>query len=328
MYLASSTLGVFGSLVDFLAMGWLIVTLGANAWALAAFLLLRLGTKFAAAVPAGLLADRRPRATIYAWMRVVSGCAALLGAAAAWQGLLPLALAAAAISALSHALDLPAHRALQGEVQPEHQLERGISAANGGSHAAALLAPIVALPLGGAFGMTVPLLLAAAAFFVSAAFAFRIPARPIARIASHARHDVASALRFVWGAPIVIGLLLATALPPTIDKTITILMPSASGHDGGGFGLVLAAPEMGAIVLGVVLATVPWRFSPWMPLVSAGMYTGGVVASSLAGLTLGMEMIAVALFLTGCAKTALVSSALAGIQRHVPHEMRGRIMTV
>lgn len=51
-------------------------------------------------------------------------------------------------------------------------------------------------------------------------------------------------------------------------------------------------------------------------------------ASNMTGVAIGIEAIAVALFLAGCAKTTLITSALAGMQRHVPEHLRGRIMTI
>lgn len=328
-YLASSTTGVFASAVDFLALGWLIVSVGPGAWGLAPFLAIRIGVKSLLAVPAGLIADRYPRATIYFQMRMLSGAASLIGVFAALQGSFTIALVAAAVSAVSHAVDLPAHRALQGEVLPDRMLERGISLASGGGHAATLVAPVLAVALGASLGMAAPLGIAAAAFFVSALAASNIPRIPCTKVKERANQEVRSALRFVRESPVVIGLLLASAMPPVIDKTIAVMLPSASGgEEGTSFGLVLAASEMGAISIAVAMAAVQWRFSPWIPILSATVYAFGVVAASVAGMTLDAMLIASALFLAGCAKTALMSSSLAGIQRHVPAEMRGRIMTI
>jgi hypothetical protein len=38
--------------------------------------------------------------------------------------------------------------------------------------------------------------------------------------------------------------------------------------------------------------------------------------------------LACALFLAGCMKTALVSTAVAGIHHYAPQRMRGRLMTI
>ncbi len=328
LYFASSTLGAFASAVQFLGQGWLVLHVGASGWALVAFLVVRIGIKSLLAIPAGLAADRFCRVSIYAWMRVGSGAASLLAATALVSPHpLMVALLAAAVAAATHALDLPAHRALQGEVQPDEHLERGLSFGTGGFHIASLLAPIAAFPLLAATNPSAPLLLSAIMFLVAAVPAFALPKRPTARRTQRASHDVSTAFRFIIATPLVFALVLATTLPALVDKAVALSLPSQnSGHASMGF--VLAAPELGAVAVALMMAGVNWRFAPWIPLVSAGAYAVGVATASFAGFAIGIEMIAVALFLAGCAKTTLITSALAGIQRHVPADMRGRIMTI
>ncbi len=330
LYFASSTLGAFASAVQFLAQGWLIVALAPGATALIAYLVVRLGVKALLAVPAGLIADRVPRSQIYAWMRVLAGVSSLVAVGALFSPYpVVVALVATAIAAAAHAFDLPAHRALQGEVQPPEQLERGLSFGSGGFHIASLLAPIIAFPLASWAGAGAPLMLSALVFFAAAAPAFAITPTKLIRLPARAHQDVSSALRYLAGTPAVIALLLATTLPSLVDKAVVIALPSASSAgDHSAFGLVLAAPELGAITIGFVMAALNWRFAPWIPIVSAGGYAAGVTAASFAGLAVGIEMIAIALFLAGCAKTTLITSSFAGIQRLVPAEMRGRIMTI
>jgi MFS family permease len=331
LYFASSTLGAFASAVQFLAQGWLMVELGPAAWALTAFLVVRIGVKSLLAVPAGLLADRVPRSTLYAWMRVGSAGGSIISAAAlvSPEPML-VALLGAGVAAASHAIDLPAHRALQGQVQPDEYLERGLSFGTGGFHIASLAAPIVAFPLAAGLGAPVPLLVSAAAFALAALPAFLIAPIRCTRERMPASHDLSTALRYVWQTPIVVALLLAVSLPSIADKAVAIMLPSVSGTDDNAqaMGLVLAAPELGAIAIGFVLAAVRWQFAPWITALSAGAYATGIATASVVGLAAGVEAIAIALFLAGCAKTTLITSALAGIQRHVPEHMRGRIMTI
>ncbi|HXK32702.1 MAG TPA: MFS transporter [Dehalococcoidia bacterium] len=329
LYFASSSMGAFASAVEFIALGWLVVELSPGVLGVAAFFAIRFGAKVLLAVPAGLAADRYPRVTLYASMRVMSGLAALLGAGAlltAWP--LEVALLAAGLSAAAHAMDLPAHRALQGDIYPRERLEQAISFGTGGFHIATLLAPIVALPLATVFGPGMPLLVAGAAFFMASMPAFRLPSTRVERVAATAKADVLAAVGFVARTPLVLGLLLAGCVPSVVDKCVTVMLPSSSGNEHGAFGVVLAAPEMGAIAIGFGLAAVPWRFSPWIPAVCGAAYVASVAAVSFAGLAMGPASIGLALFAGGCAKTGLMASAMAGMQRLVPAEMRGRVMTV
>jgi MFS family permease len=332
LYFGSSTVGAFASAVQFLAMGWLALETGPAGWSLGVFLAVRLGVKALLTIPAGIIADHYSRPRIYAAMRVLSGAASLVAVASlASPAPFALAVAAATLAAVSHALDLPAHRAMMGEIQPADDLERGLSFGSAGFHVATMAAPIVAFPLAAAFGVAVPLAVSAAAFFVAAVPAARLvrlmPARAAA--ATRRRPDVSTALRFVAGTPVVLAMILATTVPAVVDKAVVVALPStASNADHSALGFVLAAPELGAITFGFFMAAVNWRFAPWIPFVSAGGYAVGVVAASLAGFVVGIELIAVALFIAGCAKTSLITSALAGMQRHIPTELRGRIMSI
>ena len=288
-------------------------------------------TKSLLAVPAGVVADRLPRASIYAWMRAVSGVASLV-ALLAFVAPFPLlfVLIAAALASGAHAFDLPAHRALQCEVQPQEHLERGLSFGSTGFHVAALLAPIVAFPLWTAFGPTMPLLISAVAFFVASVPAFGITPAPVERTerAQHAGRDIGDALRFVTGAPVVVALLLVSVVPPLAGKVLAITLPSASGHEGdASFGLVLAATEFGAISAALLMTTVTWRFSLWLPPASAVLYAAAIAAACVV-MPLGAVAIGAGLFIAGCAKTMLMTSAVAGISHHTPREIRGRLMTI
>jgi MFS family permease len=330
LYFASSTIGAFASTVQFLAHGWLVLSIAPGGAAVASYLGTQFAVKVLLAVPSGVLADRFPRRSIYAWMRVLSGVASLAGAGAVFSPTpLLTALSAAAIASAAYALDLPAHRALMCEVQPREQLERGLSLGSSGFHVAALLAPVAAFPLSATWGPSMPLLLSSLGFFVAAIPAFAItqggePRRGV----EHPARDAWDALRFIASSPLVILPLALSSLPPVLGKVLQIALPAASGHEGdGSFGLVLAATELGAISAGLLMAGVDWRFSPWMPPLSAAAYCACIIAVGIAIPQGGVAM-AAALFLSGCTKTALIASSVLGIQHYTPREMHGRLMTI
>jgi MFS family permease len=329
LYFLSNSTGNFGSTAQFLAQGWLMLVLAPAAWGLLAFLAVRFGAKSLLALPSGVIADRLPRTAIYAWTRVASGCASVVALGAFFlPGGIWILLGATALAAAAHAIDLPAHRALQGDVQPEDDLERGLSMTHSGADIASMMAPVIIFPLGLQFGAGAPLAISALAFFVAAVPAFRLPpAPPVHNAETGGKTDIFAAVRFVRGAPIVLVLLLAMALPSVIDKAVAVSLPSTSAGDSRLLGFALAAPEVGGILMGFVLTALGWRFAPWIPIASAIAYTTGLIAGISLGLIFGFGLIAPALFLAGCARMALITSALAGIQRHVPHGMRGRVLT-
>jgi hypothetical protein len=136
------------------------------------------------------------------------------------------------------------------------------------------------------------------------------------------------ALRFVVASPAVLLPMSLSAVPPIIGKIVQIALPAVSGHEGdGSFGLVLAATELGAICAGLLMAGVNWRFKPSLPPLTAVAYTLAIVAVCSTTLYGGLAL-AMALFLVGCTKTALVSTAVAGIHHYAPRRLRGRLMTI
>jgi hypothetical protein len=136
------------------------------------------------------------------------------------------------------------------------------------------------------------------------------------------------ALRFVLASPAVLLPMSLSAVPPVMGKIVQIALPAASGHEGdGSFGLVLAATELGAISAGLLMARVDWRFKPSLPPLTAVAYTLAIAAVCSMTLFGGLAL-ACALFLAGCTKTALVSTAVAGIHHYAPQRMRGRLMTI
>ena len=318
--------------MQFLGHGWLLLAIAPGAMAVVAYMGTQLAVKAVLAVPAGILADRWPRTSMYAWMRVLAGIASIVGAAAlASPAPMIVALAAAAVASAAHALDLPAHRSLMCDVQPREQLERGLSLGSSGFHVAALLAPIVAFPLSAYWGPQVALLLSAAVFFVAAIPAFSIREEagtraPERRAAGAA--DALEAVRFVLASPAILLPMSLSAIPPVIGKIVQVALPAASGHEGdGSFGLVLAATEAGAICAGLLMAGVTWRFNPSLPPMAAAAYALAIVA--VCGFTpFGGLALAAALFVVGCSKTALVSTAVAGLHHYAPRQMRGRLMTI
>jgi MFS family permease len=331
-YFASSTLGAFASTVQFLGHGWLLLSIAPGAVAVVAYMGTQFAVKVLLVVPAGILADRWPRASIYAWMRVASGFASLVGALALLSPApIAVALIAAALAGAAHAFDLPAHRSLMCDVQPREQLERGLSLGSSGFHVAALLAPVLAFPLSAYRGPELALLLSAAVFFIAAIPAFAISdvvEHPPQPLVPHAAGDAREAFRFLLASPAVLLPMLLSALPPVMGKIIQIALPSLSGHEGdGSFGLVLAATELGAICAGLMMAGVDWRFGPSLPPLTALGYTVSIAA--VCALTpLGGLAMASALFLVGCSMTALVSTSVAGIPHYAPRQLRGRLMTI
>src|SRR5439155_893657 len=132
-----------------LLQGWLAVAWGHSLLYLLVFGVARVLPKVALTLPAGIVCDRLSRKKVLFLSRLLAAGAALLPLAGFFLPL-PMAwlMAGTAIGGVAHAFDLPAGRAVLGDLTAVDQLDRVVVLNNSGSHFAALAGPPLAFFLG------------------------------------------------------------------------------------------------------------------------------------------------------------------------------------
>ena len=319
-------LTALGSGMQQVLQGWLAVAWGHSLLYLAVFAVARVLPKVVLSVPAGIICDRVPRLGVLLTCRTTNVAASLLPLAGFVMPV-PMAwlIAGIALGGTLHAFDMPAGRAVLGDVTARSDLPSVVSLNNGGSHFAALVGPPLAFFLG-----PIGLAVSAVLFFLASLLTLLLRSAVVHSVVSSVKPRVALGLAsdmgefaaFVRGAPAVAVLVVLGAMPGLVDKGVVLALPSLSSHSTTGFALM--APEIGAIVAALAISALSWRLS-FVAIMLA--ITGYALLLTVAlGFSYEPEVLVVGLFAAGVAKLAFNAGSQTRIQETVPPELRGRVL--
>jgi MFS family permease len=283
------------------------------------------------ALPAGQIADRKNRQWL---LMAAQGLAAVtslgLAALSFWQGPVPLMYLCLIMVGVARAFNVPARWALLPQVIGPELLPNAVTWNSSGFHIANVAGPalgglvlIVAEP-SAAYLLTAFCILCCIALIAS------IRPRAISRPKEvRSLETLLAGIRFVWRTkPILAAISLdlfavllggATALLPVFAKEIL--------HVGEwGYGLLRAAPALGAFVMGIVMAHHP-------PLRHAGKtilaaVTGFGVATIIFGLSDSFALSFAMMLLVGAFDNISVVVRGTLVQTLTPEPMRGRVGAV
>jgi MFS family permease len=183
--------------------------------------------------------------------------------------------------------------------------------------------------LSGSLGMA--FVLDAATFVASAVLIARIPLPSrVAPPASHGsvRADLAEGIRLVFGAPLLLGVVVAaTVVMFGLGAVNVLLVPfvvQVLGVSETWFGALEAAQVTSIVLAGGALALLAARFRP-TTLISVGLTGVGVVVAAMAASTRPWHLMAL-LFAVGWFVTPVQASVSTILQSEVPDRSRGRAL--
>jgi MFS family permease len=330
--------GGLGGQVQSVALGWHMYVLARQTRSVeeSALLMGMIGLAsflplFLLSLPAGEIVDRRDRRGVLASCYVAEGATVLALALASWRGLASpgLLLAVAAAFGAARAFIAPANSAMGPMLVPRELLPRAIAWSGLSFQTAAIAGPALGGVLAGvsptlAYG--VALALYAAAW--TAVLLIRKNTRPEARPGSRWAL-IQEGLAYVWREKVVLGAISldlfavllggATALLPVFAKDI--LHVGASG-----FGLLRAAPAMGAAVVAMWLAAHPARSRAGL-IMFAGVAVYGL-STCVFALSHSLVLSLLALATLGGADMLSVYVRSTLVQLVTPDHMRGRVSAV
>ena len=282
------------------------------------------------AIPAGALADRfdRRRLIIFSMVGSATASLALAGLSHA-HGSLSLMYLCLFLGASANAIGWPARSALLPQIVPAPIFANASMWNSSAFQVAATVGPA----LGGLIlYWSVP-----AAYVIDAVFFLCFAAALLfvnVKAPAHARepitlHSVAAGLRFVFRHDIILATITldlfavllggATALLPVFAKDILHVGP-------GGFGILRAAPAVGALLMAVCMAHLP-------PMKKAGRnlllaVSGFGLATIVFGLSRSYALSFLMLLLTGVFDNVSVVVRHTLVQMLTPDAMRGRVSAV
>jgi MFS family permease len=335
---ASRWMGALGYQVQSVTMGWQIYavsrrTLGVEASALNVSLigLMTFAPMLLLALPAGEAVDRHDRRKVLmvCYAGEISAVLALTLAAFTGHASVPLLLGLALVFGTSRSFFSPATSALAPMLVPRALLPRAIAWNSLAWQTASVAGPaagglLVAISPGAAYAFTL-------ALYVGAAIGLgriRRDTRPVAQPGSRVAL-VKEGLAYVWNNKVVFGAI-SLDLAAVILGGATALLPAFARdvlHAGArGFGLLRAAPAVGATVVGIYLASHPIRRRAGLiMLVGVAIFGAGTVVFGASRILL---VSAGALAVLGAADMVSVFVRQTLVQLMTPDAMRGRVSAV
>jgi MFS family permease len=330
-FLWTRLLGTTANQILMVALAWQMYDLTGSAWDLGLVGLAQFVPALIFTLPAGHWVDRADRRMILALALVLQAIAGAVLAVGSTAGVVDrnVIFAMCVIMGVARALQMPAQQAIVPALVDVEELPRAFAATSTLLKVAVIGGPVV----GGllyAFGAEVAYAACLVLLIVSTAYIAAIPRIPVSRDASPVSlESLFAGFAFIWRKKQVLGAISldlfavllggATALLPIYAKDILATGP-------WGLGLLRAAPAVGALVVGVVLAQRPLaRHVGRRMFISVAIYGAAIVVF---GVSRDFTLSMIALAVSGAADMVSVVVRQTLVQLDTPDDMRGRVSAV
>lgn len=340
---AAGTLNVIGASMEATSLGWELYERTGDALVLGNVGLVEFLPVLLFALPAGHIADRFDRRTVAIWTRLLEAVAAAMLAWLSWtQGSIPLIYAVIFLTSMARTFQGPALGALLPKSVPSEAFSNAVTWQMTSFQIAGMVAPALAGGLIAGFASVVipggpanagPTVAYAASAVISViialCFVFVRIRETSRRHEAATLSDVLAGARFVFKERLILSAITldlfavlfggAVALLPVFAKDVLNVGPE-------GFGLLRAAPAIGATGMAIVLTRLP-------PIRTAGrtllwVVAGFGVATIVFGLSRNFVLSLVALGLTGAFDNVSMVIRGALVPLLTPDSMRGRVAAV
>ena len=289
------------------------------------------------ALPGGYVADRWNRRTVSMLaLAVLALCSVSLLAlsavpgALARLGVMPI-YATIFVSGIARGILHPARQAMSSELVPREHLENAIAWRSSAFQTAAVIGPAAGGLLYGFAGPVTSYAVGAAFMLLALCFMLTMQYNPADRFMNRTAmvENLLSGLRFVWSQPLILGAMSldlfsvflggAEALLPVFAAEILHVGPQ-------GLGILRAAPALGAVLMGVLLAhRPPIERAGRALLVAVAVFAVAIIGF---GLSTSFGLSLVLLAVSGMADSVSVVIRSTLVQMLTPANMMGRVSAV
>jgi MFS family permease len=330
--LTGNMLASIGTQMQSVAVGWELYHRTDSASALGLVGLVQFLPVILLSLPAGHAADRFSRKGLLMGAQALMASASLgLAFLSFTQGPIPLMYFCLLITGISQAFNSPSRWALVAQVVPEEALANAMTWNSSGWQIALVVGPALGglvIEETGAAGIAY--VLTAMCCLTCAVLVALLHPRSSIRLREPASlKTLLAGVHFVWSSPIILATITldlfavlfggATALLPIYAKDILQVGPT-------GLGWLMAAPSLGALVMGLALAYRPPLKRPGRALLWA--VAGFGVATIVFGISRNFLLSLSMLALTGALDNISVVVRSTLVQVLAPDEMRGRVSAV
>jgi len=337
LYWTGQIISLVGTWMQTVSQPWLVLLLDGSAIQLGTVLALQFAPSLLLAPLGGVLADRvdKRRLLLATQLLAALHAAVLFGLTVTdvvqiWH-VMVLALAIGFVNAI----DMPVRQAFAADLVPHEDLMNAVTLNSASFNLARVVGPAVAgvtLALYGPafnFGLNA---VSYVAVLVALLLMDPVTMQPMVRPERHpsVRSSLAEGVRYALRTPTVLWPLVLLAGMGTFGMNFQTLLPIFAkvtlSLDADGYGALFAAMGAGSLLASLGLAFIGSR----RPLV--GMIMGGglgfVLFEALLGLSRPPELAFPLIVAIGLASMLMINSINVIVQRSVPNELRGRVMSL
>ena len=334
LFFSGQLVSLIGTWTQRVAQSWLVLELTNSPFKLGLISALQSAPIFCLALVAGAIADRVPKRRVLIGTQVALMGQAFVLAVLAWSGHVQYWHVAvlATCYGLAATLDMPTRQSFVVEMASKEDLPNAIALNSSMVSGARMVGPAVAGLLVDRYGVAPAFGLNGLSFVavILALAAMRAEGLPGPTQGTTVREDIAAGLRYALHTPLValtLSLLSTVGLFVMNHNVLVPLLARDVLHEGAhGFGLLMAAVGVGAIIGALALATLGKGRPPFSLLLgTAGAASGFTLL--LAGIRTFWAAMLV-LTLVGLAQIVFLASCNSTLQLVVPDRMRGRIMSL
>ncbi|MFZ5648567.1 MAG: MFS transporter [Bacillota bacterium] len=325
-----------GTWMQTMAQSWLVLELTGSPFLLGLMGAFQFGPILLFSVFAGVVADRLSKHRLiiltqscYMVLALMLGVLTLLGVVKYWQVAL-----LAFLMGVVNTLDVPARQSFVVEMVGKDNLMNAIALNSSVFNGARVVGPALAGLIIAKMNLAACFLINGASFMAVLAglFMMRLEERP--RPAIQPQRDLLGEIRggiaYIIKTPDVFYLMVLIGSMSALVMNFHVLVPvyarDVLHREAQGFGLMMSAMGTGALIGGLVLAYLS-RFGPRQSFVYGGAAGVCVFQIALFGLRSYLPALLV-LALMGWSMITFNASVNSSIQMKVPHELRGRVMSI
>lgn len=333
LFFAGQMVSLIGTWMQNMALPWLVYQMTNSAFLLGVIASLGTLPMLAFAIPGGVLADRVSKRRI---LLTTQSCAMLFAfvlsllTLAHWIQVWHIAVLAL-LGGIVFAFDMPARQAFVVEMASRRDLMNAIALNSSIFNSARIIGPSI----GGALVASIG---AGWCFFVNGwsfvavligLLLMRFPPQPRREFTTTPVSDAIGGLRYLRTNATVMGLAALLAVINIFGWSYGVIMPIFAKVvlrvGASGFGYLMTANGVGALIGALIVATLARRPSPRMLFGGAFLLAAALVGFSFSrSFPLSLALLA----LVGLGGIAFMSTANSTFQLSVPDEVRGRIMGV
>ena len=326
-----------GSQLQAVIVGWQVYSMTHDPLSLGLIGLAEAFPFITVALPGGYVADRWNRRTVslvaVAVLALCSVSLLLLSAVPGTLdrlGVLPI-YATIFASGIARGILHPARQAMSSELVPREHLENAIAWRSSAFQTAAVVGPAAGGLLYGFAGPVASYAVGAALMLLALCFLLSIRYKPAGRFMTRSPmiENLLTGLRFVWSQPLILGAMSLDLFSVFLGGAEALLPVFASEilHVGPqGLGVLRAAPALGAVLMGVLLAhRPPIERAGRALLVAVAVFAMAIIGF---GLSTSFFLSLVLLAVSGMADSVSVVIRATLVQMLTPANMLGRVSAV